>query len=442
MTVYISKKANLKFNIGVRWEDAVRFLTCAIAALALIALGLIVACIAVGSSVTRVTLEAGEYLSPALILGEGAEFCPDYDKDCVNHAGVYYFTVKRGDESRRVRLKVKDTQPPRVTLRDVSFAVNSKDGEDYYPSPLDFIESVYEPDGLMGEYVSELPELDRLGEYEARVRYFDASGNRTAVYTVKMTQVVDNEPPTVDVSPYIVCEVGRAVEYKPYITITDNCAGTLTFDVDDSSLDLFVAGEYTVYITGIDRVGNKSERAAVTLKVVDGFNTDGLDSMLRALVSEISPEGKSREEICREIYRVVRRELVYTGGSEKGDIARAAYMALLGGGGDCYSYFALSTLLLEACGIESMPIERIGGTEGEHYWSLVNIGEADAPRWYHFDTTELRADKYDHSGCLLTDRQTEAYSKAREGFYRYDKSGYPTVAEEIITPTPRLEVLY
>ena len=99
--------------------------------------------------------------------------------------------------------------------------------------------------------------------------------------------------------------------------------------------------------------------------------------------------------------------------------------------------------MLDRCGIESLDIERLPTKSGEtHFWSLVNIGEGEEQRWYHFDSTELRADRYEHSGCLLTEKQINAYSKARADFYLYDTSLYPKTAEEIITPTPRLEELY
>ena len=153
--------------------------------------------------------------------------------------------------------------------------------------------------------------------------------------------------------------------------------------------------------------------------------------------------GKSKERICRDIYKLVRDTLIYTGESEKGDVSRAAYYAIVGGGGDCYSYFSLTKLLLEKCGIESLDVQRVEGyTPDTHYWNLVNIGEDGEDRWYHLDSTELRQDRYDHSGCLLTNVQINAYSKCRQDFYTYDVLSYPDVCDVIITPTPNLEGLY
>ena len=444
MTVYISRKAKLKVNIDAYYEDVRNFLLWIIGGLSLIAIVLLAACLYLNSQFTRVNIDAGEYISAADILGDGATFKPDFDPNCINHAGVYYFTVQNGEREETVRLSVKDTKAPDITVKDIYFAVNrSESGEVYYPAPEDFIESVYEPDDFVGEFLTEMPDMKKLGAHEMQIRFTDASDNKTEIFTVTMTQISDNKPPVVEASEIIVCPLGSAIEYKPYITLTDNCVGELSFEVDESGLNVDEVGEYTVFVVGKDRVGNKSERIRVTVKVVDEYSEEKLEELLLKLIKKIDPEGKSREQICRDIYKQVRKTLVYTGDSEKGDVNRAAYYALMGGGGDCYSYFAVTKLLLDRCGIENMQIERIQGAgEGTHFWNLVNIGEGDTERWYHLDTTLLDSGRYEHSGCLLTEKQINAFSKARRDFYRYDKNGYPEIAEEIITPTPTLEEFY
>ncbi len=436
MTVYISRKAKIKFNIKLDCEDVRRYLLIAIAALSLLALGLFTACMILNAQFTRVNIEAGERFFAEDIMGDGAVFGDDFDVECLDREGVYYFTVKTPDGDERVRLSVKDTRAPVLTLKDAYFAVGGD-----FPEPLDFIAHADEAGEIEGEYLTPYPELKKPGEHVMKVRYSDGSGNKTEIFEVKMIQIYDNEPPEMTLSPVMICEVGEAVEYKPHITLTDNCVGALSFEVDESGLDTSAVGDYSVRIVGRDAVGNKTEAVRVTVRVIDGYNESELNEMLGKIVDGISPEDRTREEICREIYKAVRKALVYTQSSEKGDIKRAAYHALMGGGGDCYSYFALSKLLLERCGIENLDIERAEGyTPDTHFWSMVNIGEDREERWYHFDATELRSDRYDHSGCLLTERQIDAYSKVREHFYTYDKSAYPTACEEIITPTPRLDL--
>ncbi len=438
MTVYFGKKTGIKLNIGIDRVRFVKVLHCVTLSLLLIALGLVIAISVLESQYTRVRIEAGERISAEDILGEGARFGEDFDPDCINRAGYYYFTVYTDVGAEKIRLSVKDTKAPEVVLRDVYFAVGGE-----MPTPIDFIESIYEPDSFVGEFLDELPDMKKPGEHTLRLRFTDASGNKTEILSGKMIEIYDNQPPEIDVSPLIVCEVGGAVAYKPYVTLSDNCIGKLSFSVDESGLDLSQPGDYDVFVTGRDGVGNMTKKQKVTVRVVEAYDEKVLSELLDELVEDIDPEGKSAEEICREVYKTVRDMLIYTGDSKKGDVGYAAYQAILGGGGDCYSYFALSKLLLERCGVETIDIVRAEGyTEDTHYWSLVNIGAEGKDLWYHFDATELMRDRYDHSGCLLTDRQINAYSKARPYFYVYDKRGLPEISDRIITPTPRLEELY
>lgn len=438
MTVYISKKAGIKFNIKIHYVTAMKFMIGVIVTLTLIAMGVGIAIISLESQFTRYEIEAGERISAEDIMGNGARFGEDFSPDCLNHAGVYYVDVYTKTGVEKIRLSVKDTKAPEIVVRDVYFAVGGE-----MPSPMDFIESVYEPDDFTGEYLSDLPKITNPGSHEMQLQFTDASGNKTEVFTVKMIQIYDNKPPKMEVSPLIVAGVGGVIEYTPYVTLSDNCIGSLSFTVDEKELILSEVGQYFVYITGVDAVGNKTEKQKVTVNVVEDYDKNALGELLDELLDELDIEGKSRERICRDIYKLVRDTLVYTGDSEKGDVDRAAYYAIMGGGGDCYSYFALTKLLLERCGIENLDVQRAEGyTEDTHYWSLVNIGEEGSEKWYHLDSTELRVDRYDHSGCLLTEKQIGAYSKARADFYRYDRSDYPAACETVITPTPNLEGLY
>ena len=124
------------------------------------------------------------------------------------------------------------------------------------------------------------------------------------------------------------------------------------------------------------------------------------------------------------------------------DRVRIAYESLSNGTGDCYAYDSVAIAFLSRLGVEYKEIQRTPGlTSDTHYWLLVNIGTKTSPRWYHYDCTRLRAE-YNHSGCLLTDKQVRAYSKVRANFYAYDTGKYPASSTEIITRTPELEPYY
>ena len=389
-------------------------------------------------NIRRISIEAGESISAEDIVGkEGAVFDDDYDADFVNHPGVYNFGILANDKRYKVRLKVKDTKAPEVTVKNVYFAVGST-----LPDPLEFIDTVYEPDELFGEYVSGNTDLVySLGQtYDACVRYYDASGNTTETFDVKMTLINDSEPPVIQGASDIVAYVGEAVSYKNNITLSDNCTGRLTLRVDDSAVNTSVAGTYKVTYYATDAVGNTSSVEVNVHVYKNEITLEMLNAKLSDIVPKIIDEGMTKEEQCRAVYDYVQTNIQYVNYSDKTDWIRAAYDSLfVSGAGDCYSYFAAAKAFLEYLGIENMDIQRLAGyTTDTHYWSLVNIGTEEDPRWYHFDCTRLRAE-YNHSGCLLTDSQVDAYSSVRANFYKYNRSEYPATDTRIITETPSLD---
>ncbi len=441
MTVFINKKHGLKFNIPGERDKVIRYTRVLITALLAISVILAIFCAVLFFQTKHVTIEAGQALSAADIAkNEAAVFGNDFDPDCVNHAGVYHFTVLSKGEEIDVRLEVKDTKAPKVTVKDVCTAVGAS-----IPDPTEFIDTVYEPDSYTGEYVKKFSEIKSMGTYSAKVRFTDTSGNKTEIFDVNMTIIVDTEAPEIEVKSDIVTYVGEAVSYKQNITVKDNCTGEITLTVDDSEVELSEAGEYTAYVYATDAVGNRSDKVKVTVHVYSEEITQAaLNEKIAAAADDIGiTESMTAEQKCRAIYEYVYGRISYVSTSDKTSWQRAAYEALfVSGSGDCYSYFAAAKALLEYYGIENLDVQRTAGyTTDTHYWSLVNIGTEDSPRWYHFDCTHLRSE-YNHSGCLLTDKQVDAYNKVRKYFRLYDKSAYPAIAKEIITPTPELENLY
>ena len=254
----------LSFNVRVYAETARRYLLCAVAVLCALCLAAGSVCLALELQFIRYTVEAGHSVSAAEIAGdESATFGADHDPDIFNRAGVHYVSVYTSRGIQRVRLKVKDTKAPEVTLKDVYFAAGAS-----APTPMDFIDTVYEPDSFYGEFLTEMPDLTRIGSHVMRVRFTDASGNETQIFEVRMTQIYDRTAPIIEAPEVITVRVGETIDYSQYVSVSDNCIGALTYTVDDSALDLETEDEYEIYVTATDAAGNKSKQK-ITVEVVE-----------------------------------------------------------------------------------------------------------------------------------------------------------------------------
>lgn len=264
MTLYVTKN----IGINIPWDKArvQRVLLLLIAALSALAIVLGFACILISSYASYIEIEAGDALSASDITGDpDAVFGGGFDPEYLLKPGRYAFTVISRGEERNVRLTVKDTKAPLVTVRDVYFSVGQA-----LPEPEDFILSVIEPDGYTGEFVSSVPEIKNVGSYPVSVRFTDHSGNKTEVFDVEMHLIYDNTPPTVkllqkEISVYI----GETPPYADLVRLKDDCIGEITVSADESLLDLSEEGKYKVGIVATDASGNVSEPVYLTVRVLE-----------------------------------------------------------------------------------------------------------------------------------------------------------------------------
>jgi hypothetical protein len=237
---------------------------------------------------------------------------------------------------------------------------------------------------------------------------------------------------------------GESVAYRKNIILDDNSgSGNVTLTVDSSKVNTDKPGTYVVYYIATDKAGNKTSVSVFVTVIEPQIPLEKLNAAVDNVIAAIITDGMSKEAQCRAVYSYIQGHIAYASTSDKSDWRAEAYRALfVSGTGDCFSFFAAAKAFLDRLGIENLDIQRTPGLLDEtHYWSLVNIGTSAQPRWYHFDATRLRAE-YNHSGCLLTEVQIEAYNHVRKNFYAYDKSAYPEICNIIITPTPELEPYY
>ncbi len=406
-------------------------------------LALVILCIAfVGCTSVKTikyTLEAGEPLPSAaeLVGSKKADFVANVESVDINKVGTYDIGISDGERNYIVKLTIKDTTAPVAEVRELCVGVGAP-----IPEPKDFIVSVKESSPWTAKFRENYIFTSK-GDYSLAVTLSDEHGNRTD-HTVKLTIINDTTPPAISGPDDISLYVGDAVSYKKDFSVSDNCFGAVTLDIDASGVDVNKAGTYTATYTATDAVGNKATKT-VTVWVHDlKVSEDMLWGKIDTIISYIIESGMTKEEKCRAVYDYVSKNVYYTSDSDKSDWVGEAYRTLyVKGGGDCFSFYALAKAFMERLGIEYIDMQRLPGyTEDTHFWLMVNIGDENSLVWYHYDLCPVRHDAYHHSGCLLTDDQVDAYNTARPHYYERDKSKYPATATEILTPTPNLEDYY
>lgn len=286
-------------------------------------------------------------------------------------------------------------------------------------------------------FADELPSLTTPGEYTLPIT--TPRGRRTVLLTVR-----DTTPPTIEGAEDITVYVGESVAYRKNITVTDNAGDEgVTLTVDSTAVNTAAEGAYTVIYTATDKAGNTISATASVYVKTQNVNESLLFDQVSRVCDEILTAGMSNEDKLRAVYDYIQTNISYVNHSDKTDWVGEAYNGLfVTGTGDCFTYFAAAKAFLIHLDIQFIELQRAPGlTDETHFWMLVNISDTPGVRtWYHYDATRLRAE-YNHSGCLLTDRQAQAYNKVRPHFYTHN-TDCPATSDIIITETPELEAYY
>lgn len=171
------------------------------------------------------------------------------------------------------------------------------------------------------------------------------------------------------------------------VTAYDSVDGYVPVEVDMSAVNTERVGEYTVIYSASDKAGNLA-RVEETV-YVHGYNgnpvsRETVDDLADSILTGILTEDMTDRDKVETIYDWIRANVSYRQGAEEldliGMLPEAAYEGLQEGHGNCYTFYAVSEILLTQAGIPNIPVTQ---KEPEHYWNLVKVdGE-----WFHYDAT-------------------------------------------------------
>lgn len=297
--------------------------------------------------------------------------------------------------------------------------------------PADFfdLEALWEDFGLSREDLHSLSFVKALeeqqlycaGSYEVQI----STGE--TILKAHLT-VQDTIAPIITAPEAVAYYVGESILYKKDVSVWDNSGEILEIEVDSHEVFSNIPGQYPVYYYAKDSSQNEGV-AVSTITILQGHvaTEEEAAQLAEELLHVIITEDMEPLEQAKAIFDWCHENIQSAANATKEDMIQGVYDGIHYKVGDCYTYFATSSYLLSACGIDNLPVSR-KSDDITHYWSLVNIGNG----WYHFDCFhQLEGFK-----CFMqTDAQVKAYSEEvrRMGsYYRFDESDMPERAVEII----------
>jgi hypothetical protein len=333
--------------------------------------------------------------------------------------GIYPAKVMIGDTTYESNISVTDLTPPKAD----SVAQSIWQNDSIEASK--FVTNIEDMTNVSVTY-KETPDFSLVGDQTVKLLLTDEGGNETEIESI-LTVVKDTESPQIYGVKDNTIYINNPVSFKKGVYVYDNRDGEISVSVDSSQVNQKVAGQYPVVYTATDSSGNTSSKEAIFTVKEMKVTMEQLEVIADEVLAEITTPDMTLREKAWEIYQYVNTLLTYTGVSDKTDWMYEAYNGFTNKVGDCFTYFAMSELLLNRIGMETMRVERLTKPgEAKHYWHLVNYGEG----WYHFDAC-IHIPKL--VSFMLTDAEMDAFS-ARVGkdnyYYRFDKENYPRTPEK------------
>lgn len=248
-------------------------------------------------------------------------------------------------------------------------------------TPEMFFSGINLTDTMLVMFDHVVPSALELGEYQVPLYFVDSYGHSREVSGTLAVRRSSRIPEISGVTDLFIFP-GDSVSYLKNVTATDAFGDKMTVTVDNSQVNINKYGIYDVVYQAKDVEGYVS-RETCLLEVVDDrdevqrFVEDTIDEIFeRILHSEMT-----QRQQAYAIFEWCRTNVRYASSGPRGDDYSIAYASLRGGAGDCYSYFAVSYLMLQRAEIPVIPMQRVEGTVSTHKWVAVNVGEG----WYHFD---------------------------------------------------------
>lgn len=225
--------------------------------------------------------------------------------------------------------------------------------------------------------------------------------------------------------PVWICYTDRKGTYnfKENVKAVDARDGKVSVSVDTSKINWKKEGIYKIYYTAKDKSGNQTK----TWAKVRVYKPGTAERIADIILSTSIKSGSDVQKL-RSIYSYVQSHCSYTGNGSHTNWRATAVKGIRNHSGDCFTYYAISKLLITRAGFHNITIRRYPSNPGnDHWWNLVYVKGG----WYHFDTTPRSRKGY---FCLQTDAQLHIYSTGST--FRFREELYPKRATKKISRNP------
>lgn len=175
--------------------------------------------------------------------------------------GKHKVTLTIDDQKFEVIVTIKDTTPPTLEVKDLEVYIDEE-----MPRAKDFVVKV---DDLSKVSLQKIEIQKTVGEQTVSIIAKDKYGNQTKK-EAKLTIKEDKEPPTFSGLSNLSVYTGSKPDLNKGVEAVDERFGSVEFSIDDSKVDYNTPGNYVIYYTAADTLGNSTtQERKITIKQRD-----------------------------------------------------------------------------------------------------------------------------------------------------------------------------
>ena len=305
--------------------------------------------------------------------------------------GVYEITVNYDGENYNSTVKVEDTTPPELELKNVTVYNNKTTTKDA------FIKQVKDNSGKVTTNLLTEMRFGEFGTQEVTIEAVDPSGNKTQK-TANLIIKKDTTGPKFSGLSDLTVNKNAAIDYRNGVSANDAVDGKVDFSVDASKVAIGSAGTYYVTYVARDNSGNTTTiKRKVTVRHDQGDTNNLVNQFAGGVGNDLGA-----------ITNYVRNSIRYSA-SWGGD--DPIWYGLTEKRGNCYVHAVVLDRVLKAKGYNT---KLIWTYDKSHYWNLVYTGGG----WRHLDSTP------GNNYILLTDEEMSQKLPVTKGG-GWDPAGWP-----------------
>lgn len=169
----------------------------------------------------------------------------------ISKEGDYPIIYTWRDHSEKAIVKVRDTTPPELTVKDYETDLVEE------IKPESFIEKVEDISEVTTRF-EKTQDWSEEGTYTVEILAEDASGNQT-VKEAELIRKKDEKKPQIQGVSDMTVKQGKTLEFSSGVTVTDDMDPDPFLEIHSESVDFSTPGSYQVTYRAKDRSGNENE---------------------------------------------------------------------------------------------------------------------------------------------------------------------------------------